>query len=227
MATPHARALALACLLAAGTGCLPAIAHGPRVEPGASVGVTAAYASGPKVPSDIFSTPFLLGTVGLNIGHGWVPERADAPAARVGFHVPVPVLLAMQGDAYVQAPARWLGPLDGGVGLNTFLVMPTRVLTPYVQLGRVGARGSGWYTTQGLLIIRDPGGGYPHDVSHLAWMPAVAYQATSGRTTTHLFATGVFGRERERCDRFSGYCEPGAARWVVAAGMTLEYRPRR
>lgn len=215
-------------LLVVLTACVPVVAHGPRVEPGLSGGASASVTAGPRYNNgDDGPSPFLYGPLGVNAGYGWTSgSDGGGPAVRFGVHVPVLVVL-VQPDLYVQAPRRALGGFDAGIGVSAPVIDAGRVAMPYVQLGRITDTGSGWYTTQGFFFNRrNPGFGAGTMLREKAWVPTIAYQYGGGRTTTHVFATGAFGRQLLGCKAFTNAMCNTESRWSVMTGLTVE-RHRR
>lgn len=210
-------------------GCVPAVAHSPRVWPGPSVGVSLSGTAGPKYESgDDGRNVFLLGPVGLNAGYGWRPEGSDRPGFRVGVHVPVPFVALAQPDLYIQAPPRVVGGLDVGVGVSAVAAEMGRVAMPYVQVGSIGQDGSGWYTTQGFYSnTRNVTQAGRPVLRSDAWVPSIAYAAGGRRHTTHVFATGVVGQQLSRCDASSNEVCERASRWAAIAGVSVEWHRRR
>src|SRR5688500_8314629 len=126
-------------------GCMPAVIHGPQVDPGIVGGFSL---SSPSIDKQNFGGEagerFNSATMGANLGYGWRSPQPGGSAVQVGVHVPGIVGVTFtQGDLYYQLPARVTGQLDAGVGLNVAI---THTM-PYVQFGKISADGSGWYTT--------------------------------------------------------------------------------
>jgi hypothetical protein len=210
------------------TGCVPVIAHGPRVQAGPSFGASASLTAGPVYPNGDDPTKFLYGPFGLNAGYGWASDSTDGAAVRVGLHVPVPFVIAAQPDVYFQVPRRLVGGMDAGLGLSTSFYDIEHVGMPYVQLGHINDNGSGWYTTQGYYTTQ----GFdtdrrPGSVVDRAWVSTVAYQLGAEYTTTHLFVTGAFGRESNSCAGFSPEVCRSDGRWSVMTGLTLDVHRQR
>lgn len=206
-------------------GCVPAVAHAPRVVPGLSVGGSASATGGPKYGNgDDGPHRFLFGPVGLNAGYGWTSASEDGPGIRVGVHVPVPFVVLAQPDLYIQAPRRIVGGLDAGVGVSLIAAEMGRVAMPYVQVGSIGNGGSGWYTTQGFYRnTRNVSQAGRPVLRSSAWVPSVAYAAGGRRHTTHFFATGVPGEQLSRCDAFSNQVCEREDRWAAIVGVTVEW----
>jgi hypothetical protein len=210
------------------SACVPVIAHGPRVEPGPSIGLSASLTAGPRYRNgDDYTIPFLTGPLGANAGIGWRSAHEGWPALRVGLHVPAMFILT-QGDVYVQAPRRMVGGLDAGVGLSAMFVEQGGAGMPYLQVGRLDVNGSGWYTPQGYYLNRYGGEpGVRVVLREEAWVPTLAYVHAGTRTNKHAFVTVALGRRLERCAIYDeGVCRR-LGRWSVAAGFTLERRRER
>lgn len=218
--------------LSAVGGCAPAVTHGPRIEPGFSGGFSASLSAGPRYENgDDGPTIFLFGPVGVNAGYGWSSPRAGGAGLRLGVHVPVPAVTLVQPDVYVQFPRDLLAGLDAGVGVSALGTVWGRVRMPYVQLGHISERGSGWYTTQGYYR-NDRNVEVPVRPVYRseAWIPAIGYQRGGARTTSHLYLMGMTGRVFYRCDASGDAICRIEPRWSVAAGVIVErhrLRPQR
>ena len=221
--------LGAAALLLPVIGCVPAVAHSPRVWPGPSVGVSLSATAGPKYDSgDDGRNVFLLGPVGLNAGYGWSSERSDRPGFRVGVHVPMPIVALVQPDLYIQAPRQFVGGLDVGVGVSAVAAEMGRVAMPYLQVGSIGPRGSGWYTTQGFYSnTRNVSQAARPVLRSDAWVPSVAYASGGRRHTKHFFATAVVGQQLSRCDASSNEVCDRERRWAANVGVSVEWHRSR
>jgi hypothetical protein len=176
-------------------GCFPVIAHGPRVESGTSVALLTAAEMRPDGSRNGDLGPFMP-NVGLGVNAGWRSSNPDGGGVQLGVHIPASVILApmgltpflLQGDLYFQVPPSTTGPLQAGLGVHGSY----RRVMPYFQMGRIGESGSGWYTTQGVMVgwARDY---YGHEQPYTAWMPSLAYQSAHRNTTTHFFASALVG----------------------------------
>jgi hypothetical protein len=209
--------------------CMPAILHGPQVDPGLVGGISMSF---PSIDQRHFGgvggDRFLAGPFGINLGHGWRSDQPGGAAVQVGVFVPgvvfVPVLAGVeltQADLYVQLPARVTGQLDAGVGVN---LAPTHAM-PYLQVGRISDEGSGWYTTQGISVMWDQTRYHTNDVAALAWLPTVAHQTGRPTRTVHLFVSGGFGQQFGGC--FGGRCDADQFRWAVTTGVALQFHRKR
>lgn len=199
--------------------CMPAVPHGPRVEPGHSFGATLSAPLEPRyMQGEAGSLPFLLGSVGLDFGYGIAAEEPDEAAYRVGLHTPALVILnlgfvgASHLDVYAQAPELWLRGWDLGTGIHGSL---GHVML-YLQIGRMDTSNSGWYTTQGIYFRRDA----------MLWVPEIAYQWRTERRIIRTFATGGFGQQYGGC---RPDCRPTEPRQALTVGVSLEVsrRPRQ
>jgi len=94
---------------------------------------------------------------------------------------------------------------------------------PYVQLGRMGEDGSGWYTTQGIAFQRATGEA-TNTVRGWAWLSTAAYQWRGATRTTHVFVTAGAGQEYGNCYH---QCGPAEHRLALAAGAMLQFHRRR
>lgn len=215
---PSLRRLAALALLPVAAACMPAVAHGPRVEPGLQGGVTASLPFGPRYGTgDWGDQPFLFGPAGVNLGYGWGSGRPEKPAVYLGTHVPVPAFPAVQADLYVQAPPRALGAFDGGLGVNASAFH----VAPYLQLGLLGEGGSGLYTVQSVDFLLQRNETYSNDLYGRLWVGTLAYELRGRKTSTHLFASLGYGWHAEQCVYD---CLPAERRSVAAAGVTFSAR---
>lgn len=181
--------LALACAAA----CAPTVAHGPRVQPGTSVFVTAGVGVSPcdSMTCDLQLLP--QASLGLRTGR-------TAGETRPGFSLGASLavnLISSELDLYAQAPTG-LTPLDAGAGV---LLSAAHVM-PYVQLGRMRENGAGFYTTQGFVLMSTRPTDYrildmdsqdqPAEMRPRYWAPSLAYR-TGGEHGMHLYVSGAFG----------------------------------
>ena len=193
--------------------CLPAIAHGPAIDQGWSVGATASFSSVREDEAEGIDD-VLFAPLGVNGAYGWRPESDGRPAFRVGLHVPAIFYALPQVDLYVQAPRRWLGDFQAGVGAATSAFSEA----PYLQVGRVREDGSGWHLTHAWIDSHDV------DLRPL-WMTQVAYQfGARGGVTNQVFVAGG----PTRGSGFDSLCDevqctaPERKSWFVYAGFTFE-----
>jgi hypothetical protein len=208
----------------AGQACMPAIMHSPRIDGGLTTGLAASYTAGPRrTRGDMGRIVYAHGPVGLNLGYGWTSERSEGFGARLGIHVPVPLVLAAQPDLYVQLPRRAVLGLDGGLGIVSVPVQTT--VMPYAQLGALDASGSGFYATYGFLIGPDPSDANYSGRYGGADVPGIAFQRVNGRTTTRLFVMAIIARDRQCPDGISDCVRRD--NWAVASGMAMEFRHRK
>lgn len=144
------------------TGCLPHVMHGPRIE---DDGVSGAL-------SLTLGRNFEFGEAGTSIvpsfygsvRRSYVPGDGTGAAFSVGLQVPflIAPFLGEEGgfealgatsyaDVYLQ-PMRGVetGWEFGGGALGS-----TRIVAPYIQLGRLDDDGSGWYTTQMIAFSNE------------------------------------------------------------------------
>src|SRR5687767_4419003 len=91
------------------SACIPAVNHGPQVEPGWNGGLTASYPMGPNYGGGDWGH-WLYGPTGLNLSHGW-RGTPDGGALLLGVHAPATMALLpaifsdlAQADAYYQLP---------------------------------------------------------------------------------------------------------------------------
>lgn len=177
-------------LLACATACAPVVTHSPRVEPGitlyGTMGGTRSLCSQETCETDL--VPQMGG--GARYGRA---ATDSTPGFSAGFTYSMG-FISSEVDLYVQAPSS-LG-LDAGAGV---LASGSHAM-PYVQLGRMQADGSGWYTTQGFAVLAQRQVGWTLDdpllqVTPRYWAPAIAYR-TRGRYGVHVYASGAFGSAR-------------------------------
>lgn len=177
----------------ASTACAPMVTHGPRVQPGTHVVVTAGAGISPC--DTVRCNLDLLPQAALGIRTGRVATETR-PGMALGVNASIN-LLSSELDFFVQAPTG-LTSMDVGAGV---LVSAAHTM-PYVQVGRMGENGSGFYTTQGFVwmmrrstdyAIFDPGPrDAPAELKPRYWAPSLAYR-TGGHRGTHLYVSGAFG----------------------------------
>lgn len=196
-----------------GAGCFPVINHGPRIEEGRSFGAVGAY---PLASRD--SQPVLASPLGLNLGGGWGAENPTSAGYFLGLHVPFPGLWFSQLDVYRQAAAATLEGFDLGIGASVGVWQAM----PYVQFGRAGPGGSGWHTTQGVIVVHNST--KVQDLAQgWAWIPGAAYRWVSPDLAVELFVTGVYGRYPRSCRE---PCEAGQSqRQLTVGGSVTAKRP--
>lgn len=166
---------------------------------------------------------YAYGPVGVNVGYGWTSYEAEGFAARVGIHVPVPLVVAAQPDFYVQLPRRALFGLDGGIGVAGIPAIET--VMPYAQLGTLDANGSGLYATYGFMFGPDPSNVNYDGPGGGADVPGIAFQRVNGRTTTSAFVMAIIARDRQCPDGIVDCVRRD--NWSVASGMAIEFRRRK
>jgi len=197
--------------------------HSPRIDAGMTAGAAASLTAGPRrTRGDEGGVAYAYGPVGFNVGYGWTSDPSGGFGARLGLHVPVPLVVAAQPDFYVQLPRRAVLGLDAGVG--TAWVPAMTIVMPYAQLGALDAGGSGFSATYGFMVAPDRsssdwnyGGG--------ADVPGIAFQRVNGRTTTSAFVMAIIARDR-RCPVGISDCVR-RDNWAVASGMAIELRRRK
>ncbi|HYR06780.1 MAG TPA: hypothetical protein VEQ60_03350 [Longimicrobium sp.] len=214
--------LALACAAA----CAPMVTHGPRVQPGVAVVVTAGGGL-PACDSAVCELGLLpQAALGLRGGR-------TATETRPGFSVAANFsinLFSSELDLYAQAPTGSMG-LDAGAGV----LLSAAHTMPYVQLGRTRDDGSGFYTTQGFVWMMQRPATYrffgeddsADELQPRYWAPTVAYR-TAGRRGLHLYVSGAFGT----ADEYGWTGEGTRKDWVgsqpvrtVMAGAVFEGSP--
>ncbi|HVX39025.1 MAG TPA: hypothetical protein VHB25_05560 [Gemmatimonadaceae bacterium] len=217
------RALRSIVLLVALGACVPTIAHGPVVEPGASTGASLSL---PYVSdnSGYLHQPFAVGPFGLNAAYAW-RDSESGPALRVGaaWNVFPP---RFEPDVYVELPRAIADGMDAGLGIAGGTILSPAAL-PYAQLGRI-RRGSGPYVTAGYLheIGRDSLPSRADSYHDNGWLATLAYQQASGAVVRHYFVTGVLGQRVAHDCSMSGTAPQTVCAdsrpWGVFAGVTLE-----
>lgn len=179
--------------LAAAGACAPVVTHGPAVEPGVVVGMTAGI---PVMYCDS-CTAGLAPALGYYARYGFGAREPGQPGFLLGLMVPSAAPDAPEMDAYVQLPSP--GEADYGAGV----LLSRRHLMPYAQVGRM-REGSGWYTTQGFVVQSavqsDIFADAPGDESGNAryWAPTLAFRRGEGSLGITLYATGMVGDYEER-----------------------------
>jgi hypothetical protein len=203
---------------------MPAVMHSPRIDGGLTTGLAASYTAGPRrTRGDEGRIVYAYGPVGVNLGYGWTSDRSEGFGARLGIHVPVPLVVVAQPDFYVQLPRRAVLGLDAGVGM--VWVPANATVLPYAQLGALGTDASGFYATYGFLIGPDPSNVNDSGRGRGADVPGIAYQKVNERTTTHVFVMAIIARDRQCPDGISDCVRRD--NWAVASGMAMEFRHRK
>lgn len=188
----RARLLAAATLLLA--ACAPVVTHGPRVDPGMQLTLTAGTV---RPLCDSGCTGGQLPTMGGGLRYGFTPERPELPAFLAGVSVPVFDVAAPELDLYVQGPHR-----DRSWGYGAGVLSSPRHLMPYVQVGHTPIHGTGWYFTGGYARLNqydswwDAGGDEPvrdHHRRPRYWTPTLALRLPRGEGTLDLYVSGAFG----------------------------------
>ena len=168
------------------TGCMPHIMHGPRVDDdGVSGSLSLTLGHNREVGEmDTRIVPSLYG----GLRRSWVSADGRGPAASVGVQVPVllaplfagnedgfkAVMLTSYADVYVQPSRRAAAGWEWGVGG----LASTGMAGPYVQVGRIGQNGNGWYTTQLIAFGSDD------FATGTFYMPTVAWRYRDQDATT-------------------------------------------
>jgi hypothetical protein len=211
--------LVLACTAA----CAPMVAHGPRVEPGVAVVVTAGGGL-PACDSAVCHLDLIpQAALGLRGGRTATETR---PGFSAGANLALNIL-SSELDLYAQAPTGFTR-LDMGAGV----LLGAAHTMPYVQLGRMLDDGSGFYTTQGFVwMMKRPASyrlfgeeGSADELRPRYWAPTVAYR-TAGRRGLHLYLSGAFGLADEYSLADDGLAKERVgtqAVRVVMAGAVLE-----
>jgi hypothetical protein len=203
--------------------CFPAVAHGPRIEPGLAAGLTASVSAGPRhTEGDEGGIRLRQGVIGVYGGQGWAARRPTAPSAYVGVAIPVFFPLT-QVDLFVEAPRAWL-PAHGAAGLG--VVLDVEGFSAYGQAGRITDAGNGWFLT----------GGYGrrsswarHETASPAWFGGAAVQLANRWSRTRLFVQGATGRDPGPCSTAPGIagCVDGRRTTALAAGVSLGWQQRK
>jgi hypothetical protein len=216
----RARSLILPVAASLLAGCAPLVAHGPRVEPGMSVGITAAIAQGEIYENGDDPGPFLGGALMTNLAYGWRPAEGRLPAVRVGVHTSP--MRELGTDVYVQAPPRWLGSAALGVGLRSD---GGKRHMPYAQLGRTNRDGLGAHVTVGRFTSRWSGPIF--ELDERAALSTLSVEIpTSANLTTHVHAAYATGHvvKRQTWDGAT-YLDEDRSSGIV--GLTLELHRKR
>lgn len=177
-------ALVLLCVPAA---CAPIVTHGPRPEPGVQVMATLGI---PQELCDSGCEVELIPQLGFGVRSGRPAENGNFGYSVTGtFSASI---LATEADLYVQAPTAPEWAAGGGVLLSFAHVMP------YVQLGRMRADGSGFYTTQGFALLTQRTnfsftGRDNFLITPRYWAPTVAYRFAHRDGAVHVYLSGAFG----------------------------------
>lgn len=210
----------------AGTGCAPIVTHGPRVEPGLTV-----YATGgapQRLCDSTVCTTELIPQLGAGLRYGR-PATETAAGWSVGLTASSSVI-SSDVDVYGQLP-RGTGGVEAGGGI----LLGGAYTMPYVQAGRLGPDGSGFYTTQGLawMYPRPPEIRFDtysgvETVEPLYWAPTVAYRHARRGRVIHVYLAGAFGRARvhDPVPDSTGRIRGSQPVRTVMLGVTAERRVR-
>ncbi len=195
------------------TACFPAITHGPRIDPGPTIGATVSATGGPTyTEGDAGGIHLRQGQIGLHAGYGWEPASPRHPAFFASVAVPV-LFPAVQVDLFVQAPPAWTGRFAAGVGVNADFEREDL----YVQFGRISDAGNGWFLMQGI-DRRQPSSFYSASTVSVT---GAALQFTRRTLRTYVFAQYAAGRTPGACASLpSCRGEPSTA---LALGVTMAY----
>jgi hypothetical protein len=214
-------ALALTC------GCVPAVTHAPRVEPGPSMELSAGVAGIPATRGTPGYSGFVPSPATIGGAYGWRNDSLDV-GLRVGGGVNF--IFALDLDAYLQLPRRALLGLDGGIGVGA--VIPSIASTapmPYLELGLVRS-GRGpfavvGYVHQSIDTSKVEGPEIRHDDGLSA---TVACQFSDGRTRVRPYASALVGhRYPMQCMGKFSDCSAYARPFTMFIGLSLERVLRR
>lgn len=204
--------------------CAPIVTHGPQVADGMSYSATIGF---PRELCDSCDAE-LIPQYGFGMRYG----RAAEPG-RFGLSTALTLSLAVidpELDFYVEAPEPGAG-WAYGAGVLTSL---THTM-PYLQLGKMDADGSGFYTTQGFALLADHPENWQlmpenQEYRHLKpryWAPTVAYRQATRRGAVHWYLSGAFGTAKEIDYGVEYDAEPVAVGSrpvrVLMAGVTIEH----
>jgi len=195
-------------------GCVPHIAHTPKVEAGTRFFISSAVTHVNDVQDESAS---LVPSLYLGGRRGWVTHDSTE-AFSLGLQVPVFLMplafsnasLATLGatsyfDIYIEPHRITLADVNYGFGT----LLSTGVTVPYIQFGR--ARNGGMYTTQALALT------YGEFESATYWLGTVAVRAERPDLSRAVdyYANAAFSfdsRERE---------------WFVGFGVVVEFGRKR
>jgi hypothetical protein len=218
MPVRHYLALLLLCATAA---CAPIVTHGPRPERGLQLTATGGI---PYPMCGGMCEVTLFNQIGFGARYGQ-PAEDGKPGYSVGGMWSMG-FISSELDVYVQAPTAPEFAAGGGI-----LLAPSHVM-PYVQLGRMRANGSGFYTTQGVVWMPERPDVIWMDaetsvkVTPLYWAPTVAYRLARRRSAVHLYVSGALGTMGMR-DEFRHPDEPpspsSAPVRFIMGGISLEH----
>ena len=207
------------------SGCVPAVTHAPRIEPGLSLGTSLSVAFVPQYENS--HTPFGVGPDGVDIGAGFTTGTGGAGILFSGELG----LVRFDPDVYVQVPRRYLFDLDGGLGFAATFSSPPHGQMPYVQLGKLGSEGDGPYVMLGYLRQSDLGESH-YVLRANGWTATLAYQGhdTHGRLDTRFrwraFVTGILGRPFRPGCGLDPDCTLAPKPWAVLVGWSFDRNTR-
>ena len=200
------------------TGCLPHVMHSPRVEEDGLSGSVSLIAGRNREIGDLETR--IVPSLYVGARHSSVPDDGDGPAASLGIQVPVLLapaffeeedagLSALLATSYVDLYAQPVRRSDPGFETGVGVLASTALVAPYLQLGRLDARGTGWYTTQlvAFTIGDDMGEG-------MLYMPTFVWRHRDAEGTSAANFSAGLG---------FGFGEDAATDHLITIGVTLEF----
>ncbi len=197
--------------------CYPMLAHPTHVEQGATIAVNAGVQTGSAVPSLESRSRVPTALAGTAVfAAGFRGEAGDGPAARLAGGLNV-MALAFVFDAYLEAPADFLGDFDAGAGIGEQMVFLPAVI-PYVQVGRRYENGRHWFVSNGVGFVRH----FPLAGHSTLWLPTVAFGGHGAQRSWFAFVTGVVGNRPPDCGKPPCLILTPAQRTFLMVGVNLE-----
>lgn len=208
------------------TGCIPAVVHSPRVDPGFSLGASAGLGWGSTRDELGGTPPYDVGPFGIDFAYGWQGE-GWRPPIRLGAEVNL-LLPRLDPDLFVQVPTRALpGWMSAGAGFAGTMIT-TNAQVAYGQLGVFRHDGLAVYTTQGFLWQPAQHGFAIPVLNDNGWMSMVAVQRTTGPVSGRIFVMNVNGRQMApNCFQTSPStteCQARGRPWFLLFGYSVEHR---
>jgi len=223
----------VAVVLAASTAaCFPVLPVSPRVAPGLQSGfaLTAHVADARAIRRDDSTRTQRGVRPQATVTHefGWVPESETRPAVRLGLALATG-WRGVGGTVFVQAPRRWTGGWDAGVGaLAEVGTGDDRGLV--ASVGRQLAGGALIAVSGAVLDLQARREG---SRQRLGSLQVSVETPTRAGNVARLIAGGVFGPWDLRCGETapgptdaSSWC-PWGTRVFVGAGVQVRWRGRR
>jgi hypothetical protein len=210
-------------------GCLPVIAHPPHVESGSHFSLAGGFTVGPLTNrQDSVHVLAPMPSFGVRESYGLRSSR-DADGAAVELGAELIFLTGFAADAYVQAPPRWTGETDLGIGA-ALLAGAFRGPMIYAQAGHRISDDYYLFTTQGLArFTRGTNLSTGNNRPAISWQPTIAIEPLRAWSRVrYYFVTATVGRTFNGCVQvFLGCNESSGASIAIGVAMSRPPEPPR